>query len=564
MDRLPFFFWNIISAFLWATAYLLAGYFFGGAVKAIEVWSTRARVFLIFLFLILFLVWFVIKKSGRFFDVFKSILISIREAVAANPDIKRFVSQHPIFFGFIRHRINLKKFSGLSLTLLFIAFAYTLSLFFGVVRNVIVSNQIIASDIRVENLFYAFRDLELIKIFTWITLIGKWQMISSLVFTAVLILWLRRKRIYIIPLFITIAGSELFNLIGKIAIHRERPELAFYAENTFSFPSGHSTIAMSFFGFIIYILLRRKRKLKYKINILFSGITLILLIGLSRLYLGVHFLSDVWGGYLLGLLWLVIGISVSEWLISRDKPAFYSPPRKIKLISLALIFAQVAFYAGFAFNYNPPINKETGETKQAIIATPSDLPGDNRLLRFTETLFGENQEPVSFVIVAKNDQSLIKSMRTAGWFLADQISLHSFVLFEKSAFLKKDYSTAPITPSFWDYHINDMGFEKPTEANNARERHHSRFWKTQFETPEGDRVYVGTASLDIGMKWLITHKIKSDIDTEREFLFSDLRKAGLVSSYEKIQSVAPTLGENFLGDQFFTDGKLYLIVLKSE
>ena len=146
MDRLPFFFWNIISAFLWATAYLLAGYFFGGAVKAIEVWSTRARVFLIFLFLILFLVWFVIKKSGRFFDVFKSILISIREAVAANPDIKRFVSQHPIFFGFIRHRINLKKFSGLSLTLLFIAFAYTLSLFFGVVRNVIVSNQIIASD----------------------------------------------------------------------------------------------------------------------------------------------------------------------------------------------------------------------------------------------------------------------------------------------------------------------------------------------------------------------------------------------------------------------------------
>ena len=64
------------------------------------------------------------------------------------------------------------------------------------------------------------------------------------------------------------------------------------------------------------------------------------------------------------------------------------------------------------------------------------------------------------------------------------------------------------------------------------------------------------------MKWFIAHKIKSDIDTEREFLFADLENGGLILNYEKIQSVAPILGRNFLGDQFFTDGKLYLIVLK--
>ena len=75
-------------------------------------------------------------------------------------------------------------------------------------------------------------------------------------------------------------------------------------------------------------------------------------------------------------------------------------------------------------------------------------------------------------------------------------------------------------------------------------------------------MYVGTASLDIGMKWFITHKIKSDIDTEREFLFVDLENGRLILNYEKIQSVVPVLGRNFLGDQFFTDGKLYLIVLK--
>lgn len=107
-----------------------------------------------------------------------------------------------------------------------------------------------------------------------------------------------------------------------------------------------------------------------------------------------------------------------------------------------------------------------------------------------------------------------------------------------------------------------MGFEKPTKIKNVRERHHARFWRTQFETPEGSHVYVGTASMDIGMKWWIIHKIKSDIDMEREFLFADLENGGDIFSYDKIQSVPPSLGKNFLGDQFFTDGKMYLIVLK--
>ncbi len=562
MDKLSFLFWNIASAFLWAAAHLFLGYFFGGAVKSIEVWSTRAGVFILFIFLFLALIWLVVKKGGRFFYFFKSVFISVKEAINTNPDVERFVKKHTIIFGFIKQRINTQRFSGLPLTLLFIAFVYILSLFLGIVKNVITSGPIISLDIRVDSLLYAFRDSELVKFFTWITVLARWEMVISFAATASIILWLWKKRTYIIPLLITIAGSGLFDLIGKFALHRERPEDAIYTENTFSFPSGHSTIAVAFFGFIIYILLRRKQKLKYKINILFFGLILILFIGLSRLYLGVHFLSDVWGGYLLGLLWLVIGIAISEWLISPNKSVPNTPSRKIKLISAALIFAQIVFYTGFALNYNPPINKKAEKLNQIVISNASDILSDNTLPRFTETLTGENQEPISFIIIAKDDQSLIEYMQTVGWYLADRIDISSFARFEKSAFLKEDYPTAPMTPSFWNSKINDMGFEKPTDAKNARERHHARFWRTQFETTDGGLVYAGTASLDIGMKWFITHKIKSDIDTEREFLFSDLENGGSIFSYEKVQFVAPTLGNNFLGDQFFTDGKLYLIVLK--
>lgn len=216
---------------------------------------------------------------------------------------------------------------------------------------------IIALDVRVENFFYAFRDLELVKFFIWITLLAKWQIVASSALAAILVLWLWGKKTYIIPLLAVVSGGGLFNLIGKSVLHRERPETALYSESTFSFPSGHSTVAVAFFGFIIYILMRGGLKLKYKIGILFFGAVLILLVGLSRLYLGVHFLSDVLGGYLLGLFWLIIGIIIAERLNFNGKISSYRPSREVKILSAVIIFVQIAFYVGFALDYNLPVNE---------------------------------------------------------------------------------------------------------------------------------------------------------------------------------------------------------------
>lgn len=562
MDKKSFVFWNVISAFLWAVANLFLGYFFGGAAKSIEAWSTRAGVFIFFLFLILLFIWLIIKKSSRFFEFAKSIAVSIKEAILKNKDVRELIKNHPIFFGFSRQRLNIRKFSGLPLTLLIVTFLYISSILFGVAKNIITSGPIIAADARVENLLYAFRDFELVKIFTWITVLAKGKIIISFAVTTSIILWLWKRKSYIIPLWVTIVGSGLSNLIGKTAFHRHRPEAALYAENTFSFPSGHSTIAAAFFGFIIYILLRRARKWEFKINIFFGGLALILAVGLSRLYLGVHFLSDVWGGYLLGLLWLVVGIVISEWLNSLGKPTLYSPSRGIKIISFFLIGAELAFYGVFALNYNPTVNKKVESFEAVVISNAPDFLGENGLPRFTETLIGEGQEPISFIIAVKDDQSLIDSMMSAGWYLADRVDVSSVARLAKYAISKEDYPEAPISPSFWNSKVNDFGFEKPTEAMNVRERHHARFWRTQFETADGKRLYVGVASFDVGMKWLIIHKINPDIDTEREVLFSDLENGGLILNYEKQQSVEPTLGKNFSGDQFFTDGKLYSIILR--
>jgi undecaprenyl-diphosphatase len=561
MNKWSFLLWNVTSAFLWATTHLLLGYFFGGAIKTIEIWSSRTGIFLFSFFLLLVVIWFIVKKSGPLFHFLKSILISIKNAVVTNPDVEHFVKNHPTLFQLIKRRLNRENFSGLPLTLLFIVVVYVLSLFLGIIQDIITSDVIVAADARVANLLFAFRDTELVKIFTWITLLGKWQIAVSAAIVLSIILWLWKKRIYLLPLWVTIIGSELFNSLGKLAFHRPRPDVAWYIEDTFSFPSGHATIAVAFYGFLVYILLRQIKKWKYKINALFFGITLILAIGLSRLYLGVHFLSDVWGGYLLGALWLLIGITISEWLQHRKPLLSFTPTQKTKVVVSLLILAELVFYVNFALRYNPPIARQ--ETPSVIVATGVlDIFVDKNISRFTETLIGEKQEPLNFVVVAKNDQSLVNAMQKAGWYRADAATFVSVAKLAKSAILKENYSAAPMTPSFWNAKVHDFGFEKPTEAKNVRERHHVRFWRTQFETQEGNRVYVGTASQDIGVKWLITHTIKPDIDTEKELLFSDLESAGVISSFTKEKFVEPTLGTNFSGDQFFTDGKTYVIYLK--
>ena len=78
----------------------------------------------------------------------------------------------------------------------------------------------------------------------------------------------------------------------------------------------------------------------------------------------------------------------------------------------------------------------------------------------------------------------------------------------------------------------------------------------------GYTVYVGTASLDQGYKWFITHNINPDIDSEREFVKNSLESAGVVSSAQEIPFVHPALGTNFAAEPFFTDGTLYILHLQ--
>ena len=569
MDTRSFFLWNIISAFAWAVTHLLLGYFFGHAWRAVETWSTRISLVIISLVLFIMIVYWLksllFRRGKQLFALVSSILFSIKQAIITNPEVQQLVSRHPRFFQFLHARLRTDRFSGISLSLLGVAFLVTLALLLGVVEDLLRSEPIVAVDVRLHTLLYALRNPVLVKYFLWITLLGKAVIVVSVALVVGIILWLSRKRVYMLPFWLGLIGSSLFDALGKLAFHRPRPEFAVYPEYGFSFPSGHATIAVACYGFITYVLWKHLDSWKHKLNVLFAGIGIILAIGLSRIYLGVHFLSDVWGGYLLGSLWLIIGISLVEWRLRQTcevRLPPYSPPRRVKMLTTVLILAELGFYGAFAGQYHPPrsIQAET-DPQTVMIANIADILVDRRFPRYTEKLTGDRQEPLSFLVIASDDAQLISAFRQAGWSLADNLSLTSLFKAAKADFLNIEDLTAPLVPYFWNVQVHDFGFQKPTAAQTVRQRHHARFWITRYQTADGRRLYVGTASLDVGMKWIV-HKISPDLDAEREVLFADFQKAGLVDSFQKVQFVEPTQGKNFLGELFFTNGMLYVVTLK--
>jgi undecaprenyl-diphosphatase len=159
---------------------------------------------------------------------------------------------------------------------------------------------------------YGHRSAGLTVFFKAVTYMGNWQTITSLCIIAVLI---PRTRVTAgIPLSIAAILATLIQDALKVSFHRARPELALHliSQGGYSFPSGHSFTGLIFYGMLIW-LCRSNMKNRIAADLItFLLICLIALLGFSRIYLGVHFPTDVLGGWALGLCVLMILISLKE------------------------------------------------------------------------------------------------------------------------------------------------------------------------------------------------------------------------------------------------------------
>ena len=142
--------------------------------------------------------------------------------------------------------------------------------------------------------------------------------IFLIVLTIVLFVVIKNKKIGV-SIFSNLVIVTILNQLLKGILQRPRPtEYRIIEETGYSFPSGHSMISMAFYGYLIYLIYKYvKNKYIKWISIVVLSL-LICTIGISRIYLGVHYTSDVLGGFLISISYLVIFISaVNKFIIEK-------------------------------------------------------------------------------------------------------------------------------------------------------------------------------------------------------------------------------------------------------
>lgn len=121
-------------------------------------------------------------------------------------------------------------------------------------------------------------------------------------------------------LLVAVVGATILSTVLKRVFDRERPDLAFQLMPTsdMSFPSGHSTLAAALFLTVGLLLAEASKLRREKVYFLSWAVALTVLVGLSRIYLGVHFPTDVMAGWCVGTAWALVCSLVARWLVIRS------------------------------------------------------------------------------------------------------------------------------------------------------------------------------------------------------------------------------------------------------
>jgi len=168
------------------------------------------------------------------------------------------------------------------------------------------------------NYIYTYRNPVTTKIMIYLTNFGSYGVvILSLLFSILLAL----KKYYKLSFYFafTVGSGFIANALLKLIIQRPRPTyLPLITETDFSFPSGHAMGSFIFFITVVYFFYHLTRKKFITIILLIFAILITFIIGLSRIYLGVHYPSDILGGIVAGFLW-VVGIITANKIFTLLK-----------------------------------------------------------------------------------------------------------------------------------------------------------------------------------------------------------------------------------------------------
>lgn len=225
----------------------------------------------------------------------------------------------PTFRGFVRARFSPEGYAGLHLTIGALLLI-TASAVFGVIANDVASaDAITLLDVRIAAWLHAHANASLTRLMLIVTKIHSPGGILFMASVVGLYLARRKAWYWLLSLSVAVAGGAMLNIAMKYTFQRARPLFAdpLLTLTTYSFPSGHTAGSTVFYGALSCYLYSRVSAAVPRACIVATAVGMVLLVGLSRMYLGVHYFSDVLGAIAEGTAWLALTITAVSTLRRR-------------------------------------------------------------------------------------------------------------------------------------------------------------------------------------------------------------------------------------------------------
>ena len=395
-SRLKFLVYIAIGSMLWSLVHLGVGYVVGAsweqASSFLEGFSVLLVVVVLALWLSAWLVQVAVENAGQL----GLWLEQASRRIHASAAYGRIAARSPRMFRFMEARLSLSRPWGIGASLGWLLTAVLLCGFLLVMSGVRHGDTWQNFDFSLVNLMAQLRTPNAEKFFTFFTHLGDGPTVAVLCIgaAAAALAFRQRRSAFVILASMSLAG--LLSLIIKVVYARARPDasLALVETMGFSFPSGHSTMSVTLFGALYYWLWNHPGRMRVWVLTAFVLVVSVFLVGFSRIYLGVHYPSDVLAGFALGLACVVVATTVAHNL-----PPLADRAGRADVTVLALVLAALAVSGMRAFGPLKPPAAAAGRVGLPRVVHETSATLMEALPRAAFNLTGRKIAPTNLVVI---------------------------------------------------------------------------------------------------------------------------------------------------------------------
>ena len=312
MPYLKFLAFNSVGCAVWASIFVVLGYVAGKSWRVVAHWVGKASEIvggLLLLVIVFGLLWHWLGRHEA--DVRRR-----WQAVVDHPRTaalrRRFAPQ----LQFLLNRLSPQAFLGLHLTIASLFIFGATWLFGGIAQDVVAGDPLTAVDLNIAKWFHQHRTAGLTAIMQMVSGLASLSWVTGSALAAALILWWKRCWYRLLALLLVLPCGMVLDVLLKIAFHRHRPIFtdSYLIFHGYSFPSSHTMAATLLYGLLTVYAVITLDAWRWRVGAVFGGCIMILLVGLSRIYLGAHYLSDVLGAMAAGFAWLALSLTAVDIL----------------------------------------------------------------------------------------------------------------------------------------------------------------------------------------------------------------------------------------------------------